>query len=171
MAKTVPLPRQMVCECTNVSELVFGNGVYPNNMGSKLNFGVELTPYFVKPDPYFTATDFKLYIEHCRIKGEFMIHCNNIQDISNHFNIGANKTALYFDKRQEGKKEFVRLIFENIDFYEIQPIVQQEDKSYQGLLKFILKGLKVPDTKVINTSRTGLFWAKRMGLKLYEHVK
>lgn len=158
----------MIVESDNVSEISFGMQEYTETLGSSMNFGIEFKPFNKQDKPFFNGKDFKMYTEHGRVKGEFMLIAKNKEEIVKWFCINVNDIVLVFDKRNEGKEEFARLLVRNVTLYEIHNFEEQSDGKCEALIKFILKGYKDPNGKALNTSRSTKVWAKRLNVKLYE---
>ncbi len=161
------MQRDMICSADKVSDVMFAFTQQKEMVGSTVKVGVELTPYELSLDPLFCATNFKMYAEHERVKGELILKCERIKEVQSRLHPLVNGILLFVDDRFQGKESFARIVILNTDFYEIHNFVKKGD-HYESMIKFILKGVRPHDRNIIKVSRTTKLWCKRLKVNIYE---
>lgn len=161
------LVRENLLSCDVVTELAFSFKKYDFETGACAKFGVELTPRHLNKSPYFSAKDFKMYIEHERIKGEMVLICNkDMKDLFSKFGVNANYIICFFHNLKGGM-EVCTLSLDNLDMYEMHNFEKVGD-VHMAIMRFVMKGVRKPGKKIFEISRTSKFWGKQMKVKFHE---
>lgn len=128
--------------------------------------GVEFFPRLpLNPVPFMTAENLEVYIENCRVKGEFTVLIKNKEGLSDRFNPAFNSIRFLVDDRVSGDDAFGFIDFTGVDLVDLSPPIKREGYDLSFKVRFVMSGFIYNNRIVVFTDEMAN-WFKSYGLEL-----